>query len=89
MNCYTFHKDDGSEYCTVNMDRLDIATPVSDTKTMLQVGGLSVTVSTEEFRKAVSVKKDKMNEVTSIVNRLIQAMDRMTLHFPTSIRMHL
>lgn len=89
MNCYTFHKDDGSEYCTVNLDRLDIATPVSDDKVMLQVGGLSVTVSTEEFKTAMAGKDSSLKEFSSLVGRLIQAMDRMTMHFPTSIRMHL
>lgn len=89
MNCYTFHKEDGSEYCTVNMERLDIVTPVSEGKIMLHVGGLSVTVSAEEFRKAVSAGDPRMGECQSLVNRLVQAMDRMTVHFPTSIRMHL
>ena len=89
MNIVKFKLLDGSTDCYVNLDAVVAAKPAEDGKVILHMNNLSLTVEQEQFEKAISEKDGTVSAFNSIVNRLIQAMDRMTVHFPTSIRMHL
>ena len=89
MNIVKFKLSDGSTDCYVNLDAVVTAKPTDDGKVILHTNNLSLTVEKEQFEKAVSEKDGTISAINSIVNRLVQAMDRMTVHFPTSIRMHL
>lgn len=89
MNIVKFKLPDGSTDCYVNLDAVVAAKPAEDGKVILHTNNLSLTVEKEQFEKAISEKDGTISSFNSIVNRLIQAMDRMTVHFPTSIRMHL
>jgi len=89
MNIVKFKLPDGSTDCYVNLDAVVAAKPAENGKVTLHTSNLSLTVEKEQFEKAISQKDVTITEINSIVNRLIQAMDRMTVHFPTSIRMHM
>lgn len=89
MNIVKFKLPDGSTDCYVNLDAVVAAKPAEDGKVILHTNNLSLTVEQEQFERAISEKDGTVSAFNSIVNRLIQAMDRMTVHFPTSIRMHL
>lgn len=89
MNIVKFKLSDGSTDCYVNLDAVVAAKPTDDGKVILHTNNLSLTVDMEQFEKAISEKDGTISAINSIVNRLVQAMDRMTVHFPTSIRMHL
>lgn len=89
MNIVKFKLSDGSTDCYVNLDAVVAAKPTEDGKIILHTSNLSLTVDGKQFEKAISEKDGTISSFASIVNRLVQAMDRMTVHFPTSIRMHL
>lgn len=89
MNIVKFTLADGSTDCYVNLDAVIAAKPAEEGKMFLHTSNMSIAVNAEQFEKAIASKTDKHSELCGCVNRLIQAMDRMTVHFPTSIRMHL
>ena len=43
----------------------------------------------QNSKKAISEKDSDISTICSTVNRLTLAMERLTVHIPTSIRMHL
>lgn len=88
MDIVKFTLSDGSTDCYVNLDAVVAAKPAEDGKIFLHTNNLSIAVNAEQFEKAISKKNESPTEICSCINRLIQAMDRMTVHFPTSIRMH-
>lgn len=90
MNIVKFTLADGSTDCYVNLDAVIAAKPSEDGKRInIHTAGMSLSVDREQFEKAVAPKGNPGADICSAVSRLIQAMDRMTVHFPTSIRMHL
>lgn len=90
MRFQKFTDGEGQLDCIVNMDAVVAARPSEDGKRMiLHTEHMSLSVDRTQFEEAISAKDGRMAELSSLVSRLIQAMDRMTLHFPTSIRMHM
>jgi len=90
MNIVKFTHSDGSLDCYVNLDAIVAAKPSEDGKKInIHTANMSLAVDCEQFEKAVSKKDSPFSDLCSSINRLIQAMDRMAVHFPTSIRMHL
>ena len=89
MRFQKFYTPEGEIDCIVNLDTVVSAKPTDDGKIILNTGLSSVRVDMKQFEDAILAKDDRMVEIQTLVTRLIQAMDRMTVHFPTSIRMHM
>lgn len=89
MKLHRFYSSDGALDCIVNLDEVVAARPAEDGKMILHTANLSLTVDTAQFEEAIKEKDDRVQSLVSTISRLIQAMDRMTVHFPTSIRMHM
>lgn len=88
MNYYRFYKSSGELDCIVNMEQVQSITPKGDGTMRLHMAGHTLDVQDIQLEKALS-SADRTDSMSNAVSRLIQAMDRMTVHFPTSIRMHL
>lgn len=74
----------------INLDAVSSATPNGHGFTEVRMtNGSSFTVNSEEFAKAVAAQGQQSEHLQAHIRRLIEAMDRMTVHFPTSIKMHM
>lgn len=89
MEFRTFRNQDGSIDCIINMDSIIAATPSEEGKLLVHADGRSFQVDERQFMEAIEQKQSPAKEFGVKIERLIQAMDRMTVHFPTSIRMHM
>ena len=90
MRFKEFTTADGTR-CLVNIEKIALAVPGAEEGELILMDAekrIIATVPQDAFREAV--KDDRgASELPSKIERLIQAMDRMTVHFPTSIRMHI
>ena len=90
MRFKEFTTADGKS-CLVNIEKIALAVPGAEEGELILMDAekrIIATVPQDAFREAV--KDDRgTSELPSKIERLIQAMDRMTVHFPTSIRMHI
>lgn len=89
MNYQRFTNPDGSTNCWVNLDAVFAARPAADGKVLLQSSSLSVEVDALQFEEALKKTGQNQRDMSSIINRLIQAIDRLGVRIPTSIRMHM
>ena len=89
MNYHKFTGPDGQVSAWVNLDAVYLATPSKDDKIILHTPSFTVEVDRGQFEKAVSRESPEMPAIGSLVNRLIQALDRLSVRIPTSIRLHL
>ena len=89
MNYQRFTNPDGSTCCWVNLDAVFAARPAADGKVLLQSSSLSVEVDAMQFEEALKKTGQNQRDMSSIINRLIQAIDRLGVRIPTSIRMHM
>lgn len=89
MNYHRFTNPDGSTYCWVNLEAVLAARPTEDGKVVLQSASLSVEVDALQFEEALKKTGQNQRDMFSIINRLIQAIDRLSVRIPTSIRMHM
>lgn len=89
MRFQKFFDGQGRLDCIVNLDAVVAAKPGEDGKMHLHTQNMSIAVDAEQFEKAVADKDDRAHAVILAVNRLVQAMDRLAVRIPTSIRMHM
>ena len=89
MNYHKFTGPDGQVSAWVNLDAVYLATPSKDDKIILHTPSFTVEVDRGQFEKAVSRESPEMPAIGSLVTRLIQALDRLSVRIPTSIRLHL
>lgn len=89
MNYHRFIKPDGTTECFVNLDAVIAATPSGDDRINLIGGSLSIQVDAAQFEKAISRKDSSEDKLCPLVSRLIQALDRLSVRIPTSIRLHM
>lgn len=80
---------DGRCTYSVNMGTILYAETAEDGTTIVHFTGHDIQVNTESFNRAVKEATEGAEHLGPHITRLIQAMDRMTIHFPTSVRMHL
>ena len=80
---------DGMLLCIINLDAVTSAKPAGDDMLLVHAGDSDYRVGRAEFEKAISEKDSDISTICSAVNRLTLAMERLTVHIPTSIRMHL
>ena len=89
MNYHRFTNPDGSTCCWVNLDAVIAVRPAEDGKVILQSASLSVEVDALQFEEVLKKTGQNQRDMSSIINRLIQAIDRLSVRIPTSIRMHM
>lgn len=89
MKHHPFHNADGTLLCIINLDAVTSAEPAGDDMLLVHAGDREYRVGRTEFEKAISEKDSDISTICSTVNRLTLAMERLTVHIPTSIRMHL
>lgn len=89
MNYQRFTNPDGSTCCWVNLDAVFAARPTEDGKVLLQSSSLSVVVDSSQFEEALKKAGQNQRDTSSVLVRLIQAIDRLGVRIPTSIRLHM
>lgn len=89
MNYQRFTNPDGSTCCWVNLDAVLAARPAEEGKVVLQSASLSVEVDSLQFEEALKKTGQNQRDMSAIINRLIQAIDRLGVRIPTSIRLHM
>ena len=80
---------DGRCTYSVNMDIVLYAESSEDGITVIHLPGSDLKVKTDAYERAIEELNEGKENIGIHITRLIQAMDRMTVHFPTSVRMHL
>ena len=88
MNYCKFTNPDGTTYCFVNLDAFYTAKPGDNGKIILQSPETSISVDTKQFEAAVA-RREPADVYSGILNRLIQAIERLTVRIPSSIRLHM
>lgn len=92
MGLITVKNANGGLECMVNTDAIASVIPSSSSEDVLTIktlDGDTVNVNKGRFEAALAGQDSPLREFRSKIDRLIQALDRMTIHFPTSIRMHM
>lgn len=89
MNYQKFTNPDGTVDCFVNLDAVVVAKPAEDGKVVLLSSACTVIVDAVQFEKAVSSKDSGTERLGQLVLRLSQAIDRLIVRIPSSIRLHL
>lgn len=89
MKHHAFHNADGTLLCIINLESVTSAEPIDEETLLVHSGGREYRISRKEFEKSISVKDSEFSTICSAVNRLTQAVERLTIHIPTSIRMHM
>ena len=77
--------------CLVNIERIALAVPGAEEGELILMDAekrIIATVPQEAFLEAVREERGA-DQLPAKIERLIQAMDRMTVHFPTSIRVRM
>lgn len=73
----------------VNLDMIQAVRINRENKTaILKTNCMDYLTDIPTFEKAIA-KKDMIDGFSTILQRLVTALDRLTIHIPTSIRLHL
>ncbi len=89
MNYLKFTNQDGTVDCFVNLDAVVVAKPDGKDKVVLITAAHTVMVDAAQFEKAVSAKDSGTERLGQLVSRLTQAIERLIVRIPTSIRLHM
>lgn len=89
MNYQKFTNPDGTVDCFVNLDAIVVAKPDGKGKVVLISAAHTVMVDAVQFEKAVSSKDSGTERLGQLVCRLTQAIERLIVRIPTSIRLHM
>lgn len=90
MRFKEFTTADGKS-CLVNIEKIALAVPGAEEGELILMDAekrIIATVPQDEFMDAVREERGA-DQLPAKIERLIQAMDRMTVHFPTSIRVRM
>ena len=88
MNYFKFTNPDGTTDCFVNLDAFCSAKPGDEGKIILQSPEKSLSVDAKQFEAAIA-RREAADAYSGILNRLIQAIERLTVRIPSSIRLHM
>ena len=89
MNYHRFTNPDGSTLAWVNLDAVIAAHPAKEGKVSLHTAAINFEVSASQFEEAVKRCQQEQKDRNAVLTRLTQAIDRMTVRFPSSIRLHM
>lgn len=90
MNIKKFTTTDGRTVW-LNPDRIDHAELLSDGTVCVETPDYRAIITEEDFTKTISENNnsDSHKDIIQIGRRLIEALDRLSMRIPSSIRMHL
>lgn len=88
MNYCKFTNPDGTTDCFVNLDAFCTAKFGDNGKIILQSPETSISVDAKQFEAAIA-RREPADAYSGILNRLIQAIERLTVRIPSSIRLHM
>ena len=89
MTIHKFTNPDGSAHVWVNLEAIVAVTPTEDGKVIIITSFGTFKVDAAQYEAAMSKKDTVEDRHASIVNRLVQALDRLAVRIPTSIRLHM
>lgn len=89
MNYQKFTNPDGSTLAWVNLDAVIAAHPAREGRVSLHTAALNLEVISTQFEEAVQRSQQEKKDRNAVLTRLTQAIDRMTVRFPSSIRLHI
>ena len=89
MNYQKFTNPDGSTLAWVNLDAVLTARPLDNGKVGLMSSLLSIEVDASQFEDALQKSRQEQKDRSVVLGRLTQAIDRLTVRFPSSIRLHI
>lgn len=89
MYYFRFTHPDGSTHVWINMESVHAASQAADGKVTLHTPTFTVEVDGEQFEKALSKVETTTSVLCPLVTRLTQAIDRLSVRIPTSIRLHM
>ena len=89
MNFKRFTHPDGTTDCFVNLDQIIAAKPSDNGTINLHTAFMTVTVDAKQFEEAISKTESSSDPLQGILHRLIQALDRLSVRIPSSIRLHM
>ena len=72
----------------INLDAVEAAKITDEGKVLVHTNNRSVLVDKDEFLKAIKESKSS-DGLHTLIRQLIEALNRLTVHIPTSIRMHM
>ena len=84
-----FTNPDGSTLAWVNLDAVIAAHPAREGRVSLHTAVLNLEVPSTQFEEAVQRCQQEQKDRNAVLSRLTQAIDRMTVRFPSSIRLHI
>ena len=85
MNYMKFTNASGDERY-VNLENVTVVKITGD-KARVKIDEVVYEAPAEEFKKAI--KPEKANEYSPVLMRLIDAINRLTIRIPSSIRLHM
>ena len=88
MHYHKFTNPDGSTKAWVNLDAA-LAVTSSDDKVIVITPSGTVQVDASQFEAAIKSQQQDEKDTRAVLSRLTQAIDRLTVRIPTSIRLHM
>jgi len=88
MHYHKFTNPDGSTKAWVNLDAA-LAVTSSDDKVIVITPSGTVQVDAAQFEAAIKGQQQEQKDTASVLMRLTQAIDRLSVRIPMSIRLHM
>ena len=88
MNYCKFTNADGTTLAWVNLDTVHAAHPSKEGRVTLHTPTFTIEVDASQFEEAIK-KPQHEKELSGMLGRLTQAIDRLVVRFPSSIRLHM
>ena len=88
MNYCKFTNPDGTTLAWVNLDTVHAAHPSKQGRVTLHTPTFTIEVDASQFEEAIK-KPQQERELCGMLGRLTQAIDRMVVRIPSSIRLHI
>lgn len=89
MKLIKFTGSDGKLIAAVNPEHIISAVPSRDGYLTIHTHAGAYEVPEEQMEKITEHTDDELTRINASIGRLITALDRLTVHIPSSIRMHL
>ena len=89
MNYYQFTNPDGSTQIWVNLEAVHAANPSKEGRVTLHTPTFTIDVDEKQFKEAIKGSAERKADYSSVLSRLTQALDRLSVRIPSSIRLHM
>ena len=89
MELIQFTDSDGKLIAAINPEQIISVIPSSEGQVKISTQNGDFDVPHEQFEKKCQHSEDELSRLNMNITRLITALERLSIHIPTSIRMHL